>query len=1024
MMQGKPAKNKKPARQRVILSKPASTLPAPFLRLPAPVLQLTAPLRRLVAWPLLPWLILVALIVALLLLLAGCRVLSKCLSISPAATFSRTVPGYYGEFKLLANSQPVDSILLTAIKLTDGRALIVYRSSAGIIPVMFDPQTSSFHQLHDPISINGSGVQQGASSWLLLNDHTLVMAGGTAYRSADNSINGIDGGAVIDLLAGTITPFGAEKSFGYYPLLLRLSDGEFVIGEPQAASQYSSEASSDQAAPPDHLRVYSLQGQEVRSSEVTPQLITSYSLGGATSSADFTYDTGDKILIFLSQRLDVLDKSSLTLTPITNSRIYGDKIEVLPNGLILIHNHATINTSNLSGFLVNPINYQSVPLELTTGLPIRQLAWQGISEFTEESIADALKLSTRMPYRLSALLDGTLLAVPNNLQDINKHPYLIDLNNYRLIENAAPSAEAIDLRNSSILNPQSAVFDADITLNDGRVLYLGLQNVIYTPASQRTPEQEAIQGQRKELPDWPSTDFRSQGVWQLAGNLKDTIGVDPTSAYNLNTFIQGIAAVGGDLLVKWIDDKAKIYGQLFHPATKQINFVDNTKSNQSKYDELLAEQLDRRYIVHTSAGTFRVAKPVTGSPTLTPPSILLGQRLSQIPQRMIERYDAKTKQWIDVNEEIYQELVKRYERQGRARDVSSWDSDAISALEKKVIEDAQKKAADKPKNPKAIVIDKAKIGGRLLKARAGHSVTTLPDGRIVVAGGMADLSDLPAVEPFDDKGRILSNYILGTITLPGTQITLGNITGTKFGLSRSVEIYNPKTRQSKEIGKLKIGRSGHQAVVLPNNKLLIVGGSEQEIGAKNASRSEKTGQDTFTPGSANSGPTYEIFDLCTGQSELHENVLMFRRDKAFWAFAMPNGYVYLGDTGLYSNAEVLDWQNGISYPTGQPALRGLGEYSNTVRLSDGRLISTGGEADTIRDATNRVTTVILSPTSIEAYTPATKGPRVLPLAAANILKGWNWDWRPALRYFLYLQLTILLLGMPLIYALAYRRRRA
>ncbi|OGB74079.1 hypothetical protein A2V68_02525 [candidate division Kazan bacterium RBG_13_50_9] len=1016
------------------LAKKHLLLPQPALNLPLPRLALPEPIKKLLGWPIIPWLILVGILLALLLVPWGC---AKKIVIAPQ--FSNLVPGYYGEFKLLANSQPVGSELLAAAKMSDGKVLIVYRHPAaissalaidyrnqayddvksGIIPVVFDPATNSFSQLRDAIPFDNYNRQRGGFSWLLLNDRTFVIAGGSSYDPVNNRENYVGGGTIFDLVSGEKTSFtGGGSSSG--PFLARLSDNEFVVAETKVRPREGQEWVGEIYEA--WLRVYNASGTELRSAQVSPyQLVSNYPGGAGTASA-FTYDAGDKLLITLSGRLDILDKQSLALTPVSNNidleGSNGAQIDVLDNGLLLIHNRPQHLKSYLSDtvYLLNPKNYQVAPINFARGLPIRKLAWQGIGTFTEEAVIEAVKIADKTPYRFSVLPDGTILAVPNNLEQINKHPYLIDINNYRLVEDIEPPEEIVELRNPLVANPRYAEFAADVVLNDGRVIYLGVQNVIYTPSEQQTPEQKTPAANRKELPDWPSTDFATQGVWEEVGNLLVT---EAWKDRSLN--IGGIVAVGNDMFIELVDDEVKVYGQLFDSLTGRTWLVDDTETNRQKYDTLLTSKADARYVAKDRYGTFQVGKPLltrnTAPPQVIGSIIIPAPSTVSVGQKKIERYDAKTNKWVDINEEIFQKLVKRYEKQGKQ--VSSWDSDAISDLDKKIIEEAQKKAAGKPKNPDMVTVNKAEIGGRLLKARSGHSVTVLPNGKILVAGGIADLSDLPAMEPFDDQGRFITNYLLGTITLPGTKVTLGNITGSKQGKTRSVEIYDPKTQKSEEVGQLTIGRSGHQVVILPGDKALVIGGSEQSIIAKDASRSEEVGEDRFSPGTANSGPTYEIFDLDTGESELYENVLMFRRDKGFYAFAMPNGHIYLGDTGLYSNAEVLDWYNHISYPTGQPSLEDLGNTYSSVRLSDDRLVSTGGSGYEFRDETNRVIATVLDPTLIEVYTPTSKGPRILP-------RGAPYRALPlaeALRTFLYLQLTVLLLGMPLTYFLVDMRKR-
>jgi subtilase family serine protease/N-acetylneuraminic acid mutarotase len=78
--------------------------------------------------------------------------------------------------------------------------------------------------------------------------------------------------------------------------------------------------------------------------------------------------------------------------------------------------------------------------------------------------------------------------------------------------------------------------------------------------------------------------------------------------------------------------------------------------------------------------------------------------------------------------------------------------------------------------------------GNLKVGRVYHSATLLPSGRVLVVGGRRENDGKP------------ENYF------------------------KSVEIYDPVTGSWSEGGDLNVGRSGHRAVLLPNNNVLVAGG--------------------------------------------------------------------------------------------------------------------------------------------------------------------------------------------------------
>lgn len=72
----------------------------------------------------------------------------------------------------------------------------------------------------------------------------------------------------------------------------------------------------------------------------------------------------------------------------------------------------------------------------------------------------------------------------------------------------------------------------------------------------------------------------------------------------------------------------------------------------------------------------------------------------------------------------------------------------------------------------------------MLEPRSGHSATLLPDGKVLIAGGMRRNQDF----------------------------------------YRSAELYDPKTGKFQPTGSMNVARVGHEAVLLRSGKVLVVGG--------------------------------------------------------------------------------------------------------------------------------------------------------------------------------------------------------
>ena len=78
------------------------------------------------------------------------------------------------------------------------------------------------------------------------------------------------------------------------------------------------------------------------------------------------------------------------------------------------------------------------------------------------------------------------------------------------------------------------------------------------------------------------------------------------------------------------------------------------------------------------------------------------------------------------------------------------------------------------------------LKGTMRQARAGHTATLLPDGKILMAGGISK--------------------------------------GIGKGILASGELYDPVTGMSGLTGKLKRARTGHAAVLLPTGRVMVLGG--------------------------------------------------------------------------------------------------------------------------------------------------------------------------------------------------------
>ncbi len=171
---------------------------------------------------------------------------------------------------------------------------------------------------------------------------------------------------------------------------------------------------------------------------------------------------------------------------------------------------------------------------------------------------------------------------------------------------------------------------------------------------------------------------------------------------------------------------------------------------------------------------------------------------------------------------------------------------------------------------------------KLSEARASHTATLLPNGKVIIIGGM-------------ERNGVFFE---------------------------SAEIFNPQTDNfTKAKGKMSIKRVGHTATLLPDGKILIVGGwSNRDLPESSA----------------------EIYDPKTDTFTSIENA--HHRLSGHAAMLLDNGKVLIaggsdGKSGL-SDVELFNPQNNTFTLIGKMQSARIGAAA--VKLADGRILLTGG----------------------------------------------------------------------------------
>jgi WD40 repeat protein len=274
-------------------------------------------------------------------------------------------------------------------------------------------------------------------------------------------------------------------------------------------------------------------------------------------------------------------------------------------------------------------------------------------------------------------------------------------------------------------------------------------------------------------------------------------------------------------------------------------------------------------------------------------------------------------------------------------------------------------------------------------ARAYHTATVLPNGKVLVAGGGSkgssntlDTSELydPNTNTWTITGNLNTAREEHTATLlpNGKVLVTGGFrcsSGTCFILN-SAELYDPSTARWTITGNLKTAREEHTATLLPNGKVLIAGNNDG-----NTAELYDPATETITlTGKLNKGlllstatllsngkvliaggyvslcgfvcpvdfPSNraELYDPATGTWSTTGNLNMARYNHS--ATLLPNGKVLVAgffneNAGASNSAELYDPATGVWSSTGD-LNEALGAQTATS-LPNGKVLIAGGSSD-------------------------------------------------------------------------------
>jgi hypothetical protein len=220
--------------------------------------------------------------------------------------------------------------------------------------------------------------------------------------------------------------------------------------------------------------------------------------------------------------------------------------------------------------------------------------------------------------------------------------------------------------------------------------------------------------------------------------------------------------------------------------------------------------------------------------------------------------------------------------------------------------------------------------GSLDTARFEHTATLLPNGMVIVAGGLDGSGNLLASAELYEPGsgnwtatgslKVARVDQTATLLPNGLVLIAGGVD--RRGYSASAELYDPETGSWTPTGSLNVARSDHTATLLPDGKVLVAGGVGNDL---------------------NLSASAELYDPTSGSWTLTGSLHTGRDNHT--ATLLPDGTVLVaggldGDFNVSTGAEVYDPASGAWAVTGN--LNVARRNHTATLLPDGMVLVAGG----------------------------------------------------------------------------------
>jgi hypothetical protein len=238
--------------------------------------------------------------------------------------------------------------------------------------------------------------------------------------------------------------------------------------------------------------------------------------------------------------------------------------------------------------------------------------------------------------------------------------------------------------------------------------------------------------------------------------------------------------------------------------------------------------------------------------------------------------------------------------------------------------------------------------GNMNVPRSGHTATLLPNGKVLIAGGYngsylasAEFFDL-ATGTFTPAGRMVtarSGHV--AMLLRNGKVLLAGGTGVGWTFLADAELYDPATNTFTATGSMATARESHTATLLANGKVLIAGGH----------RGRRPSVTIYS--------SAEIYDPAAGAFTAAGNMTRVRHKHE--ATLLADGRVLIAGgsderdgRGAYTSAEIYNPATGAFTVTGNMNAARYKLQGTSVLLNDGKVLIAGGadRAEVFDPATN------------------------------------------------------------------------